>query len=157
MRCQHWQRGFAWRIEGKRRKGNSACSMWTMQKQIQPFPPTGDSNSPLIAFKISCCKFLHQPVNLLGLPRESKALQEHPQRRHKVFALKVHLIHVGIHHLFIETVIIPEEFSHLSLREQNTDASLINILQCNNTFETRKNPAEEPKHCEVCSGLCDNC
>lgn len=112
--------------------------MWTMQKQIQPFPPTGDSNSPLIAFEISRCKFLHQPVNLLGLPRESKALQEHPQRRHKVFALKVHLIHVGIHHLFIETVIISEEFSYLSLREQNTEASLINILQCNNTFKTRK-------------------
>ena len=94
--------------------------MWAAQNQILLLPQPGDENSPLIAFKISCCKFLHEPVNFLGLSGEPKALQEHPQRRNKVFALEVHLIHVGVHHLFIETVIIPEEFSHLSLREQKT-------------------------------------
>jgi len=80
--------------------------------------PARDVNPPLIAFKISRCKFLHEPVDLLGLSGEPKALQESPQRRNKVFALEVHLIHVGVHHLFIEMIIISEEFSHLSLGEQ---------------------------------------
>lgn len=94
--------------------------MRATQNKIRCLPQSGDENSPLIAFEISCGKFLHEPVNLLGLSGEPKALQEHPQRRNKVFALEVHLIHVGVHHLFIETVIIPKEFSHLSLREQKT-------------------------------------
>lgn len=72
-------------------------------------------NSPLVAFQISGGKFLHEPVYLLGFSGEPEALQEHPQRRDKVFALEVHLIHVGVHHLFIEAVVIPQEFSHLSL------------------------------------------
>lgn len=101
--------------------------MWVMLYQIQIFPQTGDVNPPLIAFKISCCKFLHEPVNLLGLSREPKAFQEHPQCRHKVFALKVHLIHVGVHHLFIETVVIPEEFPNLSLRKRNAELTNHNV------------------------------
>lgn len=32
--------------------------------------------------------------------------------------MEVHLIHVGVHNLFIETIIIPEELSHLGLRER---------------------------------------
>lgn len=72
-------------------------------------------NSPLVAFQISGGKFLHEPVYLLGFSWEPETLQEHPQRRDKVFALEVHLIHVGVHHLFIEAVVIPQEFSHLSL------------------------------------------
>lgn len=72
-------------------------------------------NSPLVAFQISGGKFLHEPVYLLGFAGEPEALQEHPQRRDKVFALEVHLIHVGVHHLLVEAVVIPEEFPHLSL------------------------------------------
>lgn len=72
-------------------------------------------NSPLVAFQISGGKFLHEPVYLLGFSGEPEALQENPQCRDKVFALEVHLIHVGVHHLFIEAVVIPQEFSHLSL------------------------------------------
>lgn len=75
-------------------------------------------NSPLVAFQVSGGKFLHEPVYLLGFSGEPEALQEHPQRRDKVFALEVHLIHVGVHHLFIEAVVIPQEFSHLSLEEE---------------------------------------
>lgn len=80
--------------------------------------PETDANSPLIAFKISRCEFLHKPVNFLGFSRKSKALQKHPQCGNKVFALEIHLIYVGIHHFFIEPVIIPEELSHLSLRKE---------------------------------------
>lgn len=149
MRCQHWQRGFAWRIEGKRRVGRermhiniTACCMWALQKIQFSYLhsrdlPARDAHSPLIAFKVSCCKFLHEPVNFLGLSGEPKALQEHSQCRNKIFALEVHLINVGVHHLLIEAVIIPEEFSHLSLREQKAEASLI-LTYCNVTYKLER-------------------
>lgn len=52
MRCQHWQRGFAWRIEGKRRVGRermhiniTACCMWALQKNpIQLLAQSGSSS-----------------------------------------------------------------------------------------------------------------
>lgn len=76
--------------------------------------------SPLVAFQVSRCEFLHEPVDLLRLAGEPEALQEHPQSRNEVFALEVHLIHVGVHHLFVEAVVISEKFSHLSLTEQRS-------------------------------------
>lgn len=82
-------------------------------------------NPPLIAFKISRCKLLHEPVDLLGLSGQPKALQERPQCGDKVFALEVHLVHVCVHHLFIETIVISEEFSHLSLGEQRREVFIL--------------------------------
>ena len=83
--------------------------MWARQNGTQLLLLSGSSNhnTPLIALQISCCELLHEPVDLLGLSGEPEALQERPQSRNKVFTQEVHLIHIGVHHLFIETVIIP--------------------------------------------------
>lgn len=82
-------------------------------------------DSPLVAFQVSGCKFLHEPVDLLRLAWEPKALQEDPQCRNEIFALEVHLIHVGVHHLFVEAVVIPEKLSHLSLKEQRSGCLML--------------------------------
>lgn len=88
---------------------------WTHVKAWADSRGEAGQNSPLVAFQVSGGKLLHEPVYLLGFSGEPEALQENPQRRDKVFALEVHLIHVGVHHLFIEAVVVPQEFSHLSL------------------------------------------
>lgn len=71
--------------------------------------------SPLVTLQVSGSKLLHQPVDLLGLAREPKPLQEGTQGRHKVPPTEVQLVHIAIHHLLVEACIFSQELTHLGL------------------------------------------
>lgn len=73
---------------------------------------------PLVAFEVPSSELLHQPVDLLRLPRQPETFQEGPQGRNKVSATEVQLVHVAVHHLFVELVVLSEELSDLRLSEQ---------------------------------------
>jgi len=70
---------------------------------------------PLVALQVSGSKLLHQPVDLLGLAGQPEAFQEHPERRDKVPAAEVQLVHVAVHHLDVELDVLAQELAHLSL------------------------------------------
>ncbi len=73
---------------------------------------------PLVALQVSSSKLLHQPVNLLGLTRQPEAFQERPECRDKVPPTKVQLVHVGVHHFFVELDVLAQKLSHLGLWTQ---------------------------------------
>lgn len=72
--------------------------------------------SPLIALQIACSKLLHEPIDFLGLARQPEAFEERTQRRHKVFAAEIQLIHIAVHYLLIKLGILTEELPNLSLK-----------------------------------------
>lgn len=79
--------------------------------------------SPLIALQVACCKLLHEPINLLRLPGQPEAFEESAQRRHKVLATEVQLVHVAVHHLFIEFSVLTKKLPNLSLNEKRQQTS----------------------------------
>lgn len=80
-----------------------------------PSPQTSPVPLPLVTFQVACSKLLHEPVDLLGLPRQPEAFQENPQSGNKVPPTEVQLVHVAVHHLFVELGVLPQELAHLRL------------------------------------------
>lgn len=81
---------------------------------------------PLVTLQISGSKLLHEPVNFLGLSGEPEALQESPQSRDKVPATEVQLVHIAVHHLLVETHVLPQVLPHLGLeRRERRDGEMM--------------------------------
>ena len=70
---------------------------------------------PLVALQVSSSELLHQPVDLLSLPRQPEAFQERSERRDKVPPTEVQLVHVAVHHLYVELDVLTQVLSHLGL------------------------------------------
>lgn len=70
---------------------------------------------PLVTLQVPSSELLHQPVDLLGLSRQPEALQKGSERRDKVPPAEVQLVHVTVHHLFVELDVLSKKLSHLGL------------------------------------------
>lgn len=93
---------------------------------------------PLVAFQVASGELFHQPVDLLRLPRQPEALQERPQGRNEVTAAEVQLVHVAVHHLFVELAVLSEELSDLRLSEQKrTQTTLTRDISGNVQLDCR--------------------
>lgn len=83
---------------------------------------------PLVTLQVSSSKLLHQPVDLLGLSRQPEAFQKRSERRHKVPPTEVQLVHVTVHHLFVELDVLSQKLSHLGLWKYRTSGWRITTL-----------------------------
>lgn len=84
----------------------------------------GGRCSPLVALYVSSSKLLHQPVNLLGFPREAETFQERPQGGDELLLTEVQLVHVGIHHLLVEPRAVSQKIAYLGLEHAEHTCSL---------------------------------
>lgn len=58
---------------------------------------------------IACGEFLHESIDLLRLAWQTKALEKETQCAHNLETEKVHLIHVRVHDLFVEFLVLTEK------------------------------------------------
>lgn len=70
---------------------------------------------PLVALQVPSGELLHQPVDLLCFTGQPEAFQEGPERRDEVPSAKVQLVHVAVHHFFVELDVLTQELTHLGL------------------------------------------
>lgn len=81
---------------------------------------------PLVALQVASSKLLHQPVDLLRFTGQPEAFQEGSECRDEVPSAKVQLVHVAVHHFFVELDVLTQELAHLGLWMQGRCGSEIN-------------------------------
>lgn len=143
-RCRRWQTRSACRGETDQHGQRFTSSLWSKYKQILQTVWGGTRLSPLVTFKVASGKLLHQPVDLLGLPRQPETLQEGSEGRDEVPSAEVQLVHVAVHHLYVEFVVLAQELSHLRLWMDTWSRLRLILLRSQNVSRSSLCPVGPP-------------